>query len=217
MTFVLIPSPLLGPATWLPVAACLEQEGYDAVVAEVPAVTWRPAEVLAVLVGIVERIRGAVLVPHSNAGLYAPALADKVGVETIVFVDAALPTAAPTPLAPPAFLDHLRGLADADGVLPPWTRWWGDVDHLFPDEGTRHAVEAEQRRLPLGYFTSTLPVPAGWERRRCAYLAFGNTYATELASAIEGGWPTEVLDGEHLHQLVDPSEVATALVRLSRR
>ena len=58
-----------------------------------------------------------------------------------------------------------------------------DLTQLFPDEGTRAAVEAEQRRLPLSYFDAEVPSPAGWERLPAAYLAFGDTYADERAEA----------------------------------
>jgi hypothetical protein len=119
--------------------------------------------------------RAVVLVPHSNAGLYAPHLSSLVDVKATVFVDAALPDPEladrETPLAPPAFVDFLRDLADERGVLPPWTEWWGDaIDDLFPDADVRREVEREQQRLPLTYFTSRIPVPAGWTARPASYL-----------------------------------------------
>ena len=165
--------------------------------------------------------RPVVLVPHSNAGYYAPHLATLVDVRATVYVDAALPGPASegkdTPLAPPAFLDFLRALADDDGLLPPWTEWWDeDVSDLFPDDAVREAVEREQPRLPLTYFTSRVPVPAGWTDRRAAYLAFGETYAEERDRANDLGWPTRTLAGGHLHALQDPAEVGAAIVELSR-
>ena len=161
-----------------------------------------------------------VLVPHSNAGLYAAALAAARPVQAVVFVDAGLPSAAPaTPTAPPGFRARLAGLAGDDGRLPPWTRWWPDQDlsQLFPDEDSRAAVEAEQRRLPLSYFDAEVPSPAGWERLPAAYLGFGETYADERTEAEARGWPVETLEGLHLHQLVDPGGVADALLRLLGR
>jgi hypothetical protein len=115
--------------------------------------------------------------------------------------------------------DHLAGLADADGVLPPWTRWWPepDVAALFPDPVTRHDVGAEQPRLPLAYFDAEVPTPPGWERLPAAYLAFGDGYADERAEAVRRGWPVSTLPGGHLHMLVDPSGVADALTDLVER
>ena len=195
-----VPSPLLGPAAWGPVADLL-----GGVVAEVDDV----ASVAAALSDVV-------LVPHSNAGLYAPLLAEAAGARATVYVDAALAGDGPdTALAPPRFLAFLETLADADGILPPWTRWWEEeVDELFPDAVTRTAVEAEQPRLPLSYFTSRLTVPPGWADRPNAYLAFGQTYADEIAFSRARGWPVTVLPGRHLHQLVDPAEVAAAITGL---
>jgi len=204
MAYLLLPSPLLGPATWVPVAELLG--GRVTTVDEAARADVGPDE--------------AVLVVHSNAGLYAPLLAARLGVRATVYVDAALPGDGPdTALAPPRFLEFLETLAGDDGVLPPWTQWWADDDvrDLFPDAATRAAVEAEQARLPLSYFTARIEVPAGWADRPSAYLAFGDTYAEEIALARAHDWPVTVLPGHHLHQLVAPAEVAAAVADLVSR
>lgn len=218
--FLLIPSPLLGLATWRTVEAWLRGQGHDAQAVEFGPPPRTSSQVLdAVAAAAADQT--VVLVPHSNAGLYAPYLATLVEVRATVFVDAALPDPGAegkeTSLAPPAFLDFLRTLADDEGVLPPWTQWWGDVADLFPDSSTRQAVEREQPRLPLTYFTSRIPVPTGWAGRPAAYLAFGETYAEERDRANRMGWPTRTLAGGHLHALQDPAEVGTAVLELSRR
>jgi len=200
---VLLYSPLVGPATWQPVASQLGVAGHDVTVAD-PRTVEADGPVL--------------LVPHSNAGLYVPMLAERLDVIGVVYVDAALAEDGPdTALAPPALVDHLRTLMDPDGVLPPWSRWWAaeDLVGLFPDDVTRAVVEREQPRLPLAYFTRRLPVPAGWSDRPSAYLAFGDTYAVEIARARELGWPVEVMAGRHLHQLHEPAAVADAILRLA--
>ncbi|MGA9748902.1 MAG: hypothetical protein WBQ50_15690, partial [Nocardioides sp.] len=135
----------------------------------------------------------------------------------IVYVDAALPAATgPTPLAPPALREHLAGLADADGMLPPWTQWWHDTTGLFPDDATRALIEERQPRLPLRYFDGSVASPAGWQERPQAFLAFGSTYAEELERAVALGWPTRRFDGGHLHLLHDPVLVAEAVLDLCR-
>ena len=146
-----VSSPLLGPAAWGTVPELL-----GGVVAEVD-------DVSSVAAGLAD----VVLVPHSNAGLYAPMLAEAAGARATVYVDAALAGDGPdTALAPPRFLAFLETLSDDEGILPPWTQWWEEgVDELFPDDATRAAVEAEQPRLPLSYFTARLPVPSGWADR----------------------------------------------------
>ena len=126
----------------------------------------------------------------------------------------ALSSAGTTTLAPPDLLEHLRGLADDAGLLPPWTAWWDDVGDLFPDGATRREVEQGQPRLPLAYLESELSVPAEWAARPQAYLAFGDTYAEETAAARRHGWPVTVVTGGHLHQLHDPAGVADEIIRL---
>lgn len=156
------------------------------------------------------------VVAHSNAGLVAPAVAAGI---PLVFFDATLPPSeGGVTMAPPGMLAHLETLADVGGILPQWTQWFdeADVAGLFPDDATRSGVEAAMPRLPVGYFRTTVPVPRRWERGPCAYLAFGGTYAGELARARTLGWPTEVVDGAgHLHHLHDPGGVVRAILALA--
>jgi hypothetical protein len=213
---VLLASPLLGPASWAPVAAELRGRGRDVTVAPSPPVVRSPGEVLEAWLAVLTD-EPVVLVPHSNAGLYVAALAEAREVAGVVFVDALLPGEAPaTRTAEPAFRDFLVSRADEEGLLPPWTRWWGDdIGALFPDDSTRAAVEAEQPRLPLAYFDAEVPTPTGWEALPAAYLGFGDAYTGEQAEAARRGWPLETMPGQHLHQLVDPVAVTDALLRLT--
>ena len=208
VTYLLVPSPLLGPATWAPVATSLHAQGHGVLIAPVD-------EVASAAAGL----SSLVLVPHSNAGYRAPHLSEQLGTVPTVYVDAALPPAeaTETALAAPAFLDFLSGLADEDGLLPPWTQWWDDSGELFPDVATRAAVEAEEPRLSLDYFRQRVPVALGWATKPCAYIAFGSTYADETEFARQQGWPLTVLDGGHLHQLHDPVGVADAIVTAAGR
>lgn len=238
---VLLPSPLLGRAIWEPVAGELADRGWpvsaiaatgsaagpagsaegpSTVRAEVPA-PQTPDDVLDAFLNAVPADRDVVLVSHSNAGLYVPALVRHRRVAASVFVDAALPPLqGETPLAPAALYDLLVGKADDDGVLPVWTLWWdeADVAALFPSDEVWERVEREQARLPLSYFSSTLPVPEGWSGGLpAAYLAFGDTYAEERDQAAGRGWPTSTLPGRHLHMLVDPPQVADEIDGLLRQ
>lgn len=219
-TIALLPSPLLGPAAWEPVAQVLRAEGRAVLAVDLPTRITRPADILAAFTEALAKDDAPLLVPHSNAGLFAPAVAETVDALGTVFVDAALPpTTGATRLAPPRLLRFLDGLADEQGMLPPWTLWWeeDDVRRLFPSAWWRRRVETTQHRLPLSYFESTLSVPDGWTALPSAYLAFGETYAEETARARSHGWPTEVVAGRHLHMLNDPEAVAHSIVRLARR
>jgi hypothetical protein len=218
-TYLLLPSPLLGAATWSPVAEVLRGGGARVVVASTAGCS-SPEQVLAAYVAALPAEDGAdvVLVPHSNAGYYAPIVAERAAAAGVVYVDAALPPeTGPTVLAPPDLYGFLVGLADDDGVLPPWTRWWGDAGGLFPDDATRAEVEAGQPRLPLAYFRGSLRPPPDWAARPGAYLAFGDTYVEERARATRLGWPVRRLDGGHLHLLHNPTACAAAVSELRAR
>jgi pimeloyl-ACP methyl ester carboxylesterase len=162
-----------------------------------------------------------VLVAHSNAGLFLPVIAAALPgqVRGCIFVDAAIPPdSGAAPVAPPELLTLLRDKASG-GLLPCWTDWWGeeDVAPLFPDQATRQAVTEEQPRLPLAYYEASVPVPAGWGARPCAYLLFGPPYDELAAEARGRGWIVERLPGAHLHQLVDPDGVARLLVAMAEQ
>jgi hypothetical protein len=213
-------SPLLGPAVWRPAAGALERLGWAAhVVPAMPRAPREPGEVLEHLLGQLPPDEDVALVAHSNAGLYVPALAARRPVVASVFADAALPpVSGSAPMAAPERLPMLRELADEDGLLPPWTSWWpaDDVAQLFPDAAVQAAVEAEQQRLPLAYFSGTLAVPDGWVGRPAAYLAFSEAYLPGRAEVSGWGWPVRTLPGGHLHALVDPEAVAATLADLLR-
>ncbi|MDJ0355946.1 hypothetical protein [Paenarthrobacter sp. PH39-S1] len=179
-SLMLLPSPLLGPSVWQPVAQVLDDRGWDVVTCPVSAPPQTTQDVLDAFLAALPLDRELVVIPHSNAGAYVPALVMQRRVVASIFVDAVLPPdRGRVPLAPAAFLDFLRGIADKTGLLPVWTMWWdeADVASLFPDAVTRARVEGEQQRLPLSYFEGSLPVPEGWASRPGAYLAFGDIYA----------------------------------------
>ncbi|MEU8240956.1 hypothetical protein AB0C07_22160 [Actinoplanes missouriensis] len=221
VTPVLIPSPFLGSAVWAPVAAALRADfAVSAVVVDPPVpASADPAVVLASLREQLPRTGDVLLVPHSNAGLYLPALSGVRPVRGAVFVDAVLPPAeGDLPVAPEGLRDLLRERVDGEGLLPVWTQWWPepDVAALFPDAASRRSVEAQQQRVPFDYLTARVTVTAGWDRVPAAYVAFGDAYAEELADARRRGWAAETMAGDHLHMLVDPGGVAATIMRLAR-
>jgi hypothetical protein len=224
---VLVPAPVLGPASWQPVADELTAGGARVTVPSladftdgdppyaprlVQLCTGQIAAALAAGPGA-DRV---VLVVHSGAGPFAAQLAAAVpatpaGV-AVVFADAGLPAIdGPTPVMDGGFLPYLRQLA-RDGMVPPWPQWFPEADpaELYPSETARAAVLSDARPVPLSFFGEQLPAaPAPAQAR---YLLFSEGYGPEAEEAKKRGWPVAELPGSHLHMLVDPAAVAAALV-----
>jgi pimeloyl-ACP methyl ester carboxylesterase len=222
--FVLIHSPLVGPTTWLPVADELVRRGREAVVPSLLGVAAAPAPQWSQVPEVVRAATAntaapVVLVGHSGAGLLLPAIADALTVEVaaLVFVDSFLPPAnGSLRLAPPGLMDQLRALA-ADGVLPPWSSWFGEaMRELVPDDRLRATLTEEMPRLPLSYFEASVPLPGGWRSRPCAYLLFSHEpYAESAAQAREQGWPVAETPGAgHLAMASGPIAVTDGLLDL---
>jgi hypothetical protein len=199
---VLIHSPLVGPATWVAVADELVRRGREAVVpsllgvAAAPASQWRHVSEV-VRAATANTAAPVVLVGHSGAGLLLPAIADALTVEVaaLVFVDSFLPPAnGSVRLAPPGHMDQLRALA-SDGVLPPWSSWFGEdaMRELVPDDRLRATVTEEMPRLPLSYFEASVSLPGGWRARPCAYLLLATSptpRAPPRPANRAGRWPS---------------------------
>ena len=190
-------------------------------VAEAPEPQWRhvPNAVRRATSHLHQRI---ILVGHSAGGLLLPAIADASDSEVtaLVFVDSLLPPpAGRLPLGPPAFMDQLRALA-TDGVLPPWSHWFGAeaMRELVPDERMRADIEAEMPRLPLSYFEATVPVADDWQERRCGYLLLSaGLYEKSAAEARAYGWPViEMRDVQHLAIATNPIPVTEAVLDIER-
>lgn len=218
---VLMASPLLGPAAWEPVWRQLATLGWDVTLAphaSEPAPR-TAAEALAAYLGAVSAQRPVLLVPHSNAGNFVPALIAERKVVGVVFVDAVIPVdAGRQQLGTPEQIAALEPLADESGTLPVWTDWFdaADVDPLFPDPATRARIESAQPRLPLSYLRDSIQVTAGWTSTPAGFLAFGDTYAPERGRARANGWPVTTVNGRHLHMLVDPGRVAAEIISLAQ-
>jgi len=217
-SLLLVHSPFLGPATWQPVARCLVNSGRSVRVPNLVAVArseapYWPAGVRAIVTSA--ELDQVVLVAHSNGGLYVPPVARALGdrVRGVVYVDAALPGRGHS--TTPEFLNRL---ATPDGLLPPWTTWWdkSEVAALFPDADVQAIVEAEQPSMPLAYYDFLPPAPADWRAPPSGYLWFGKPYDQAAAEARRRGWPTMHLPGKHLHMLVAPNSVATAVLDIAR-
>ena len=215
----ILPSPLLPATVYAAMSDALRRAGVEPLVVD-------PSPALATghsVDDLIEHwVSGAretdLLIAHSNAGLLAPVVRSRTGTRArIVFVDAALlPETGQSLLAPHPLRDALASLADDRGVLPPWTRWW-PPDTLRTDipEDLVDAIDRACPRLPVAYFDQHVEAPSGWASGANAYLAFGDTYADELGFARGHSWPTDSIDGGHLHFLRQPRLVADRILTLA--
>lgn len=211
-----MPSPLLGAEGWSPTCQLLAAHGHDVELVEPAA----PNEAREVLAGFMARLapETCVLVAHSNAGNYLPALVASAPAGTCgVFVDCEVPPpegafgAATGPR-----LEQLRSMADADGQLPPWPLWWDRPtwEATVLDAEARARIEAVAPRPRLAYFEQALVAPTDWWRGRFGYLRFQESFEPHAEKASQLGWPVCRLSGTHLHMVNDPAATAQALSTL---
>ncbi len=208
MRFCLLPSPLATPAVAGPLAAALADRGQQALVA-----AGGGSDTTELLAGFVAAARGAdVVLPHSNAGRFAPAVADAVGAK-LVGLDSLLPGHEPDP----GWKEFLRARELDDGLLAPWSTWWPreEIEAMVGEHWD--LLVADEPRVPLRLLTEQPPAPEGWLARRSGYVAFGDGYAEQAALAEAHGWEVRRLDGEHLHLLTAPDQVAETVLEVVAR
>jgi len=217
--FVLVHSPATGPSTWRWVADELAARGHRVIVPAVPpaatALGW------SAFVGAVGALSAGldspILVGHSGAGPLLPRIGTRIRARALVFVDADIPPeAGETALVPDEFLEFLRGLANG-GVLPPWSEWFGpdSMRELIPDDRMREIVSAELPAVPLSYFETRVPVPAGWTSTPSGYVLLSEAYAEQASKAEASGWPVTRLRGAHLDIVTRPAEIADAILSVA--
>lgn len=221
-TVLLIHSPLLGPSSWRPCADLLAAAGHRVLVPDLrfavspPAGWWDRAATAAA--ASVDAPDSVVVVGHSGAGVLLPLVADRVGpVAAVVFVDAVVPAASGATEASDRIRSFVAGLPAEDGLLPPWSRWWGEaaMAELVPDAAERDRLAADQPRLSPEFWAEPVPVPAGWPAQRAGYLRLSAAYDEDAAEAARRGWPVRTLDGSHLDPVVRPAEIVAAVLALA--
>jgi hypothetical protein len=221
-TWLLIHSPLVGAATWTPVAAELRQRGHETIVPDLTSAlsgdadhASRQADLVAATIE-----RGpVVLVAHSGAGPLLPLIAHRLAHQHItvlasVFVDAGLPHPGQSALdvLPPPAVEQLREMT-VEGWLPPWTSWWPpeQLRAMLPDEQLRSLLVDTCPRLPASLFSQVLPHLSDHELGTCSYVRLSSAYDTFANQAEQAGWPVHRLQGHHLAILTSPTEVADSL------
>ncbi len=104
-----------------------------------------------------------------------------------------------------------------DGVLPRWSRWWGEdvMERLVPDAQRRPEVEAELPEVPLAFYETAILLPTGWCDAPGGYVLLSEAYRGDAATAVSLGWPTVELLGGHLDIVNRPEAVAGGLIKLA--
>jgi hypothetical protein len=225
LRWVLLHSPLTGPAVWRAVAAEAVRQGLDVTVPDLPDLAkvtppYYPALGFAVASQIV-RGGPAALIVHSGAGGLAAQVTNSAGsaVAQVVFVDAILPHPGRTWLstAGDAFGEGLRAKAH-DGMAPAWDQWFppDTLAGLIADPASRKAFARELKPTPMAFLDETAPdldIPdhVGW-----AYLRLSKAYEDEARAARRQGRLTLRLDLNHLAMMTRPAEVVSSLRNLIR-
>ena len=214
MRALLVHSPLVGPATMLPLAGALEQRGWAVRVPDLRDAITSPS-VFAARASSPPDVD--VVVGHSGAGAVLPSIAVAVAATATVFVDAILPPAGTVYEVPDALRMLLDSLPVVDGVLPPWDEWWPPeaLRELVPDDAVRAAVVAELPQVRRSFFDELVALPDRWWVRPAAYLQLSPAYDEERTRAEAWGWPTSRLDdGGHLDTASRAQVVAAQLQQL---
>jgi hypothetical protein len=219
MRFMLVHSPLVGPATWRWVADALGSVGHEAILPDLTAAA-ATGDPHAVIEAARSSVRtDACIVGHSGAGFLLPAIAagPDSGTRSCVFVDAGMPPCEGEGTPSADFLGRLRELA-VDGALPRWSTWWGPgaMEQLIPDQVRREEVEAELPEVPLAFYERSVVAPAGWCDRPAGYLLLSEAYRQDADVAVGRGWPVVERLGAHLDIVNDPEGIAHDLLELVR-
>jgi hypothetical protein len=219
MRFVLVHSPVVGPSTWRWVADALRSDGHEAIVPNLVAgaVAGDPGVFAQAAAEAADSDEDTVIVGHSGAGAVLPLVAARKTFKApqVVFVDAGLPPCEGSFRAGGDFLRTMRDLA-TNGVLPIWSRWWGEgvLEELVRDDRRRHEIEKELPQVPLAFYEASIEVPTDWCNSRGAYVLLSDAYRQDASRAASLGWPVVERPGAHLDIVNDEDAIADILLDL---
>lgn len=226
MRFILLHSPLTGPAAWAPLAAALAARGIESTRPVIPPIAtlaepFYESAARAVAAQVLSQEGPFVLAVHSAAGGLAPAVVAAVGrqVRGVLYVDAVPPHPGRCwfETAGDGLVASLKSKAQ-EGLVPAWDQWFppGALEGLLPEGEIRGRFIGELAATPLAWFEEKapevdLPTDVGW-----GFLRLSKAYEREAAEARRLGWPTLRSDLHHLAMAAHPQDVAIAMLALTR-
>ncbi|HEX6425707.1 MAG TPA: hypothetical protein VFZ79_19615 [Acidimicrobiales bacterium] len=219
MRFLLLHSPLVGPATWRCVGEELAAGGHDITLPDLRAAAVSGEPLAVVRAALEPRANDPmVVVGHSGAGFFLPSTAAHLGelVSGLVFVDAGLPPCEGEATLGADLLEQLRQMA-RDGILPKWSTWWGEgvMEALVPDAVRRAEIEVETPEVPLALYEASMTQPVGWcNTTPAGFLLLSDAYRQDADRARSLGWNVIEDVGNHLDLVNRPKPLARHIVEL---
>ncbi len=227
--FVLVAGPMVRASSWEPTAKHLREAGWLVQVPDILAHHDSPPAWSAWTRNLLNHIAPAselVLVGHSSASALVADLATKLSARSLIIVDGEVPPSqgAVSPVRP-ALRDFIRNLAEADGTLPIWSKWFlGDaqrmslvgLDILVSDPVAFARFENELPKMRVDWFDDTIEL-ASWNHIPAGFIQTSKIYDHAAVEAQRRGWPVTRLQGTHLHPTLRPVETADAILSMSRR
>lgn len=217
-TLVFVPGPFGPPTIWTETAeiAALGAYGvrtpnlHESLRAGAPYHTRIAAEIAGIAKGCIDPI----LVLHSGAGGFAPAIAAQTPMlRGAIFVDALMPHPgrAWRATAPRALVERIQ-LGASDGLAPKWSDWFGPeaLAALLPDPAMRAAFVAASPRAPLALLEERAPQLD--LQCACAYVRLSEGYEVSAAEAERRGWIVERVKLDHLALVTQPARVAALVL-----
>lgn len=214
-----VPSPLLGPSSFAPLASVLADRGVEVAVTDLRPAFAGDSPAWPEMVRLARRAARSlpgkvVVVGHSGAGALLPGVGAALSgqLDRLAFVDAVLPPPAGAHRYPEGIRSLIAGLA-SEGTLPPWLDWWPEetMSAMLPNPADLVLLRSDIAATPESWFDEEIPVPIAWVEGEASYIRLSAAYDDELARAMELGWHTRSFDSTHLGVLTDPATVADAL------
>jgi hypothetical protein len=225
---VLVTGPLVGACSWAPTADRLRAAGACVHVPDVltklgSAPSWR--EWISHLADLTSAGEEPILVGHSSASTLVADMATKMQVRGLIIVDGEIPPASGS-AAPvrASFREFIAGLADEDGLLPPWSQWFLNdqrrsclvgIDSLARDRESFESFEMGLPRMTLGWFDDVIDL-APWGHVPAGYIQLSAIYDHAAEEALRRAWPVRRMQGTHLHPTLEPDETAAAIQAVCR-